>query len=134
MSTLIPYLNFPGTCEEAMNFYAKALGGQLGDLMRYDSAGGPVDEDKKNWVMHSVVTAGDITLMAADSAHGPVSNGNQVTLNLAYTDTAKQAEVFAKLSEGGTVTMPLEKTFWGAIFGMCTDKFGINWMTNCEVK
>lgn len=129
------YLNFPGTCEAALNFYKDALGGEITSLQRMGDA--PVDapEQEKNLVMHATFKADGVDLMASDgNAEHPVTHGNQITLNLNFDDEAEQTAVFDKLAAGGQVTMPLEDTFWNARFGMLTDKFGIPWMFNCEKK
>jgi PhnB protein len=128
---LQPYLMFSGNCEEALNYYAKALGGQVVHLSRYNEAPEgerpPGDTSK---VMHATLVAKDVVIMASDS-HGPqVITGNSVFLNLNFKSVEEQEKVFNTLAEGGTTIMPLQDTFWGARFGMLTDKFGINWMVN----
>lgn len=128
------YLTFPGNCEEALNFYKNCLGGEIGTLSRFGDS--PVDapEEHKNRVMHAEFKADGIFFMASDSMpEHPVGPGDMVTLSINLTDAQDQETIFNRLAEGGTVTMPLEKTFWGAMFGMVTDKFGIHWMLNREV-
>ncbi len=129
------YLNFPGTCEAALNFYKDALGGEITSLQRMGDA--PVDtpEQEKNLVMHATFKAEGIDLMASDgNDQYPVTPGSQITLNINFDDEAEQTAVFDKLAAGGQVTMPLAETFWNARFGMLTDKFGIPWMFNCDKK
>jgi PhnB protein len=72
--------------------------------------------------------------MASDAMGHPVKTGTNVTLNVNFESVSDQEKIFNKLSKGGNITMPLQDTFWGARFGMLTDKFGINWMFNCELK
>lgn len=135
---LTPYLMFNGQCEEALNFYAKALDGEIKDLMKFE--GSPVEsmatEGDKNRVMHSHFVAKDFIFMASDTGEGgPKLNPNgMVHLSLNCEDPGQQEKIFRALSEGGIVGMPLQDTFWGARFGMLTDKFGICWMLNCEKK
>ena len=131
MEQIVPYLNFGGNCEEALNFYKEAFGGEIESIMRYDGAPMDVPEDHKNKIMHSHFKAGDLTFMASDAMHGkPPVVGTNVSLSLNFTSPDEQKEIYDKLSDGGTATMPLQDTFWGATFGMCIDKFGINWMFN----
>jgi len=132
---LTPYLIFNGNCEEALNFYVKALGGEIKDLMRFE--GSPVENmsaDKQK-VMHShFAVDGNILLMASDSGQGgpEATHGGLVHLSLNFTDSGKMENVFATMSDGGKATMPLQDTFWGARFGMLTDQFGVNWMFNYD--
>ncbi len=131
------YLTFNGNCEEAMNFYAKAFDTQIAHIQRFGdmppSEEYPVSEDEKNLVMHSSIMVEGQTLMASDSGkkHSYVA-GNNVTININCSSMEEIQRLYANLSEGGHVTMPLTDTFWGAHFGMCTDKFGVNWMFNYE--
>lgn len=131
---LTAYLAFPGTCEEALNFYKSVMGGEIGEKNLYD--GSPMESpESKGKILHTDYSFGDgNTVMAADSMGFPVAKESNVTLALGFEDTAETERVFYELSAGGTVTMPLQDTFWGAKFGMFTDKFGINWMVNCELK
>ncbi len=132
MTTLNPYLAFEGNCEEAMNFYAECLGGEVSAINRYKDMpdSDPALADK---VMHGEVTAGDIRLMFADTLmpHFTLKIGNHISLSINLTDENTQTQIFNKLAEGGQVTMPLENTFWGARFGMLIDKYGFAWMLNC---
>ena len=129
---LNPYISFEGNCEEALNFYKDAIGGEL-TIMRYE--GSPmedkVSEDFKQKVLHGRIETGDLTIMASDvSPEQGTKNGNHIQLNLDFTSEDEQTETFNKLAEGANVTMPLDDQFWGAKFGMLIDKFGINWMFN----
>jgi PhnB protein len=129
-SRLNPYLNFPGTAREAMEFYQSVFGGQLnvntfGEFGNQD----PAVADK---VMHAMLdTDRGYTLMASDLAPGmPHAPGTNITISLSGEDGDELRGYWAKLSDGGQVMMPLEKQMWGDEFGMCTDKFGIPWMVD----
>ena len=131
---LTPYIMFNGNCEEALSFYEKALGGTIKDLMRF--GGSPMEnsgEENKDKVLHSLfMVDGNMIFMASDTG-GNNSNANQagmVHLSMNFSDEGKMTNVFNALSQGGTVTMQLQDTFWGARFGMLTDRFGVNWMFN----
>ena len=129
---IAPYLMFNGNCEEALNFYAKALNGEIKDLMRYEGSPAENMSEDKQKVMHSNFIAKGIFFMAADGGIGnaDATKGGMIHLSLNFDSTEEQEKVFNALSEGGNVTMPLQDTFWGAKFGMLTDRFGINWMFN----
>src|SRR5918993_1465199 len=130
---LTPYLMFNGNCEEALNFYSTTIGGEIKHLSRYE--GSPAEEmsDDKQKVMHATFAGRGITFMASDGAQ-PVRNNGNIYLCIDFKDSGAMENVFNSLGEGGNVTMPLQDTFWGARFGMLTDKFGINWMFNSEMK
>lgn len=127
---ILIYLTFNGQCEEAMNFYHKALGGILNIQVFRDSPM-EVPESYKDQVMHATLEIGDQKLMASDSMPGmPLLPGNNFSVSLDFPDVASLEAAFGKISEGGVITMPLGEMFWNARFGMCTDKFGIGWMFN----
>lgn len=127
-----PYLSFNGNCEDAINFYRDALGGELIFIQRYGES--PMSGmGNENAIMHCTLKIGDSFIMASDSPPShPATPGSNFSLAIGLNDVAKAREYFDKLAEGGTVTMPLDKTFWAEAFGMLTDKFGINWMVNCD--
>jgi len=127
------YLYFNGNCEEAMNFYKEALGGNIVSMMRYADAPMPSDEDYKSKIMHGVMQAAGSTLMFSDSNknHDAVT-GNNFSVSLGFSSDDEITNTFNAISAGGKITMPLQDTFWGAKFGMCCDKFGINWMFNFD--
>lgn len=129
--TLNPYLNFKDTTREAMEFYHGVFGGKL-DVQTFKDFGAPVDADEADLVMHSMLTADSgLVLMGADTPrHMDYKPGSTVNLSLSGDDEATLSKYFAALSEGGTVSQPLQKAQWGDTFGMCTDKFGINWLVN----
>ena len=125
------YLFFNGNCEEVMNFYAAATNGTIESLVRFSDTKVDVDEVHKNMIMHGVMLINDVKIMFSDtSGNRDISQGKNFSLSLNYTDEKAMVKVFNALSKGGTITMPIQDTFWGAKFGMCTDKYGINWMFN----
>ena|ERR1700722_11693301 len=131
---LVPYLNFEGNTEEVMNTYAKIFDGRIHDLGRFGDTNPNLPEDQKNRIMHARLSFGDNMLMFSDGMAGrKINHGDAISLSLGMTDEAQAHSVFNQLAEGGTVTMPMAKQFWGAVFGMVTDKYGVRWMINCEV-
>ena len=132
-TTIQPYVFFGGRCDEAIAFYKTALGATVDILMRYKESPQPTPPGMlaPGWeekVMHSTLRVGGATLMASDGCSpddGKVS-GFKLALNVPTETEAKRA--FNALAGGGTVEMPLTKTFWSPQFGMLTDRFGIAWM------
>ena len=135
-NTLVqPYLFFGGRCDEAMEFYRTALGAQVDLLMRYKDSPDPhppgmLAEGFENKVMHTSFRIGETTLMASDGCSPDDGKFNGFSLSLTMPGEADADRVFAALSEGGSVKMPLTKTFWSPRFGMLTDRFGIGWMVS----
>ena len=133
MKAIQPYLTFNGNCREAMEFYAKALGGKL-EMTTFAEAPGAPMADAGSRIMHARITDanhlhGDALLMASDMPPGrtePPASG--FSLSVMCESREEEERLFAAMSEGGDVTMPLQDTFWGAHFGMLHDKFGIRWM------
>ena len=128
-SRLNPYLSFADNARQAMEFYRGVFGGEL-TMNTFGEMGGaaPGDENK---IMHSQLeTPAGYTLMASDAPAGmPHSEGSSISVSLSG-DTDDLRGYFTKLSEGGSVIMPLEKQMWGDEFGMCVDQFGVQWMVN----
>jgi PhnB protein len=128
------YLIFNGNCEEAFKFYAKVLGGKIEAMMTH--AGTPAEAQTppewKNKILHARMTVGEQTLMASDAPPGRYSKPGGFSVNIGVTEPAEAERIFAALSEGGTVHMPLAQTFWARRFAMFTDRFAIPWMINCE--
>lgn len=130
---VIPYLNFPGNTEEVLNHYQKIFNGTISDLNRFGEMF-PPEANYKDKIMHARLEFGENMLMFSDSMPGqPVDYGNGIYLSIGLTDEAQARSIFSQLAEGGNVTMPLEKQFWGALFGQVTDSFGVSWMINCEL-
>lgn len=143
MNPIIPYLYFNGNCEEALNFYQATLGGQIPYIGRYKDVPPTVENQKVSEadgekVMHATLYYGNGgSIMASDVPEGygggpDFKTDSNVSLSL-NADSREQADaIFNGLSAGGEITMPLQETFWGAYFGMWTDKFGIKWMVNYD--
>lgn len=128
MANLHPYLFFPGNCREAMTFYQSCLGGDLNVMAFGDAPGGDqMPAASRDSVMHAMLAAGGVVLMASDQTDGPVPQGGPVTLALVSADREEVRAAFDKLAAGGQVTQPLEEAFFG-LYGALTDRFGINWM------
>lgn len=138
MKTLNPYLNFNGNCEEAFDFYKSVFGGDFSYKSRFGEMPGAenVPESAKNLIMHvALPISAETILMGSDSSeeYGRVTSfGDNISLSIGSDSPEEVKTIFEKLSEGGNITMPLEKTFWSPLFGMLTDKFGINWMVMVE--
>ncbi len=129
------YLFFNGNCEEALNFYKEALNGSVAFMQRFKDAPMDTPEEQKEKIMHASLDVGGTHILLSDSdASNNVQFGNNFSISLSFNNNAEQDRAFMLLSTGGQVTMPLEDTFWGSRFGMCTDKFGVNWMFSTEHK
>ncbi|MBV9332646.1 MAG: VOC family protein [Candidatus Eremiobacteraeota bacterium] len=134
---LEPYLFFKGNCEEALNFYKDIFGGEIEGLSRWEempegTEGPQVTPETANRVMHASFRAPGIAFMASDATPGKTYGEGPMSMSLGTSDVAEAERVFNRLGEGGNVEMPLTDMFWGAKFGMLTDKFGIDWMINCS--
>lgn len=131
--TFNTYLFFSGgTCADAFEQYATVFGGEVtimrnSDVPAEQRMPGAPDEA----VMHAALKVGDALLMGSDDPSG--DGGPKVGFNVSYTapDSETAGRVFAALSEGGDVTMPMQATFWAPAFGMVTDRFGVPWMVDC---
>ena len=132
MAHLTPYLAFNGNCREAMEVYTTVFGGELNVQTLGEAPVNAAEKDKAR-VMHAQLSSGNFMLMASDGMPDrPVTFGDSVSLSVHTQSKDETDTLFKKLSEGGTVTMPLENTFWGAYFGMLIDKFGIHWLFNFQ--
>lgn len=126
-----PYLFFRGDCAEAMQFYKNIFGGEV-SLMKYDDMPMPGmenAEELKGKIMHALLDAGDVRLMASDTTIASEKSA-KIELSLSGEDEEKLRGYFDGLSSGGTVKSPLKKEMWGDTYGQLTDKFGIDWMIN----
>ena len=134
------YLNFPGTSEEAFNFYKSVFGGEFIYLQRYNSMpdGDNLPEADREKIMHISLAIGeDSILMATDALESLGQNliiGNNIYVCLTADNEEEADSLFNGLSEEGRIEMPMEKTFWGSYFGSFTDKFGIGWMIDCPLE
>ena len=133
------YLTFDGNCREVFEFYRSVFGGEFSAFVTFGE--GPPDmnvpEAEKDRIMHVSLPIGSGVLMGSDScsAFGPPPvAGTNFEIALIGESREHCDAVFAKLSEGGSVKMPMQETFWGSWFGKWTDKFGIGWMINCDLS
>jgi len=134
MRTLQPYLTFDGNCREAMTFYRDCLGGELffqtiGESPMADK----LPPEARAFIMHSTLTSGPVTILASDmvSDRG-LEVGNSVSLMIDCSSEEEIRRLFYLLSEGGEPTHPLENSFWGALFGDLTDKYGNHWLLHFD--
>ncbi|MEW6470553.1 MAG: VOC family protein [Bacteroidota bacterium] len=140
MASISPYITFNGNCMEAFDFYKSVFGGDFPYVGRFKDmppgGGKPVAESEKEKIMHiSLPISKETVLMGSDSSdaygHATVI-GNNISISVNTGSEEEAKKIFNGLSAGGKVSMALDKTFWGALFGMCTDKFGIHWMVNYD--
>ncbi|HEX6749688.1 MAG TPA: VOC family protein [Longimicrobium sp.] len=129
-----PYLHFDGQCAEAFRTYERVLGGRIGFMQTYGESpmGDQTPPELRDAVMHAHLEVGDQVIMGSDAPPQYVERVQGFDVSLQIDDPAKAERIFAALAEGGSVTMPLQKTFWAGRFGMVTDRFGTPWMVNCE--
>jgi len=133
-----PYLLFNGNCEHAFEFYRSIFGGEFINVMRYKD----IPEEKeipdylKERIAYMALPVGrEVIIMGSDSGMAnKVSVGNNVSLTLRLDDEKETKRMFEELSNGGNVIMKLQKTFWAELYGIVTDRFGVNWMVNCVSK
>jgi PhnB protein len=128
---LNPYLSFKDNTREAMEFYRTVFGGKL-EMNTFKELNASQDPSEDDKIMHSVLEADNgITFMASDTPDRmDYKPGNNFNMSLSGDNEAELRSYYEKLAEGGTVTMPLEKAIWGDTFGMCIDKFGVQWLVN----
>ena len=134
-----PYLYFEGRCEEAIEFYRKALGAEVTMLMRYKDSPEPhqpgmVPPGAENKVMHTSFRIGETTVMASDGLCSGKPDFKGVSLTITVPNDNEAEQLFAALGDGGKVQMPLTKTFFSTRFGMVADRFGVSWMIIVEPK
>ena len=132
-----PYLFFDGRCEEAIEFYRKTLGAEVGMMMRWKDSPEPCPEGtippgNENKVMHASLKIGDTRVMASDGRNTGNPKFDGFALSVDAKDETDADRLFNGLSAGGKVIMPLDKTFFSPRFGMTQDKFGVNWMVIVE--
>ena len=130
-----PYLFFNGACEQAVEFYKKALDAEVVMMMRFKESPEPhkpgmLPPGFENKIMHASLRIGDTLVMASDGNTSAKSNFQGFSLSVAVPNEAEADRVFKGLSDGGQVRMPLAKTFWSPRFGMVEDKFGVGWMVS----
>lgn len=130
-----PYLNFNGQCEAAFKFYEQALGGKIVFQMTWGEMPGATEQfppEMLKRIMHIHLMVGDQAIMGADSPPDHYQKPAGLNVSIHVKDAAEAERIFKALAEGGSATMPFQKTFWSPGFGMCVDQFGIPWMVNTE--
>ena len=137
MISINPYLNFMGNTADVMKFYKSVFGGEFAGLQRYSDhpeACAGIPEADRNGILHVALPIGRLNVLmgtdAVESLGHKLTVGNNISLSLSVDSEKEADDLFGKLGAGGTVTMPLQKMFWNAYFGMVTDKYGIQWMIN----
>lgn len=136
MIKIDPYLNFSGNTEEAFLFYKSVFGGEFLTLMRFGEMPGSekMPEDDRKKIMHVALPVGEHTVLMAtdalDSMNQQLNKGDNFHLSISLDDQQETIRIFEALSAAGQVIMPLHKEFWSDLFGMCRDKYGIQWMIN----
>ena len=128
-----PYLFFNGSCEEAVEFYRKALGAEVEMMMRHKESPEPpppgtVPPGFENKILHASFRVGQTTIMASDGCSAEKTNFQGFSLSISVPNDAEANRVFAALADRGQVRMPLSKTFWSPLFGMVADRLGVGWM------
>jgi PhnB protein len=128
-----PYLFFNGCCEQAVEFYRKALGAEVEAMVRFKDSPeqpppGMIPPGFENKIMHTSFRIGQTTVMASDGCSVDKAHFEGFSLSLSVPSEAEAERAFAALADGGQVQMPLTKTFFSSRFGMVTDRFGVSWM------
>jgi PhnB protein len=140
MALINPHINFNGNAEEAFLFYQSVFGGEFAKVMRFKdlaSAEFPVAENEANKIMHIALPIGNNVLMANDVPEimGKTNeNENRSKISISAESREEADKLFKGLSAGGTIEMPITDSPWGSYFGMCRDKFGIEWMVDFDPK
>jgi len=138
MLAVNPYLNFPGTTEAAFNFYKSVFGGEFLTVQRFKDTpeAGRVPAEEANMLMHIALPIGPNTVLmgtdALESMGHKLTFGNNTHLTLGVSSKEEADTLFGKLSDGGKIAVPMTDMFWGAYFGMFTDKFGVQWMISYD--
>jgi PhnB protein len=129
---LVPYLQFHGNCEEALNFYKDILNGRIEIASRYDNPAMKAPEDFKNKILHASFFFGNYMMFASDMMPKKLSDTvhNNIAMSLGLHDENMAKDIFDRLSAGGKINVPFKKQFWGDWHGNFTDRFGIRWMVN----
>ncbi|BCU65726.1 hypothetical protein F941_00627 [Acinetobacter bouvetii DSM 14964 = CIP 107468] len=142
------YLNFKGDTEAAFNFYKSVFGGEFSALMHYGDMpaqeGVSLSDDDQQKIMHVSLPINECTVLMASDVNDQfcaqtnqpftVGTNHYISINLDSSEQDKAKQLFDALSKGGSIEIPLDKTFWGALYGAFTDQFGIKWMVNCQLE
>ncbi len=142
IQTIYPYLTFIDEGQEAIKFYENALDATVVNVKTFGdmppNPDYPISEEVKNRILNALLKVGDTNLMISDSFPGsdktPTKENAQVSIAITINNPEKAKEVFDKLKEKGTVTMPLQETFWSPAYGQVKDKFGVTWQVSTEVE
>jgi PhnB protein len=130
---LNPYLSFNGQCEAAFKFYQQCLGGNIQTMMAWGESpmADHVPLEWRDKIIHATLIVGETALLGADAPPDRYESTRGFSVTIQINDSAEADRIFHTLAENGTVQMPIQQTFWAALFGMCIDRFGIPWMVNC---
>ncbi len=130
---LSPYLSFNGQCEAAFKFYQQCLGGNIQAMMAWGDSpmADQVPSEWRDKIIHATLIIGETALLGADAPPDRYETPRGFSVTIQINDPAEADRIFHALAENGTVQMPIQQTFWAALFGMCVDRFGIPWMVNC---
>lgn len=128
-----PYLTFNGNCRAAFEYYERVLGGEIEAMMSFAESPScdQMSADTPDLIMHACMKLGNVLLMGSDAPAGHFERTQGMAVSLSVPDEEEARRVFNALADNGTITMPLEATFWSPAFAMLTDQFGIQWMINC---
>jgi PhnB protein len=130
---LSPYLAFNGECKDAFKFYQRCLGGNIQTMMTWGDSpmADKAPSEQRDRIIHASLVVGETVLMGADTPPESYKEPTGFTVSIQLSDASEAERIFNALSENGTVTMPLQETFWAVRFGMFVDRFRIPWMVNC---
>ena len=130
---LNPYLSFNGQCKVAFKFYQQCLGGNIQAMMAWGDSpmADQVPSEWRDKIIHATLIVGETALLGADAPPDRYEKPRGVSVTIQINDPAEAERIFQALATDGTVQMPIQQTFWAALFGMCVDRFGIPWMVNC---
>ena len=133
---LVPYLQYQGNCEEALNFYKEILNGRIEIASRYDNPAMNAPEDFKHKILHARFYFGKFMLFASDMMPKKINEAflSNISISLGLHDEGLAKDIFDRLSNGGKINIPFKKQFWGDWHGNFVDRFGIRWMVNCSEK
>lgn len=132
---MIPYITFEGNCEEVLHYYKEKLMGEIVSISTFKNTPNEVPENHQDKIMHAEFKFGANTMMASDGMPGlKVIRGNHIAFSVNCQNLDEAKTYFNNLAEDGKIEVELQETFWGAIFGMLEDKYGIRWMFNIEIQ
>lgn len=129
-----PYLAFSGNCQQAIGFYANCFQADIIKRITYENSKIDILDSYQKKLQHAEIKGNGVHILAYDaSPDTPLNTGNKMHMSIDFNDPDKAKDIFKKLSEGGQVNNPFNKEEWGALYGRCTDKFGVHWMLNCDL-